>query len=337
MTFWSPELCCPVCQDYFRDPVLLPCSHSFCNKCLQGWFSSRKIRDCPLCKTVSPSKVQPTRNLVLKNLCEEFRRNVDPNSVCRRHAEYVKFYCEDHGTPICIVCKYSDEHTNHRIVPLEEVADLARAGVQPNLEALQVKLKRFHEAKAHWEEAGQHLKRQTQETVDTLRDEFINLRCFLAAEEELRVSRINKEKEQKMKVLENQLAALTPEINAMESTLITMKEHLSSGNASLLLSVDELRKTAQRPLPDDPELASGGEIDVATHLRDLKFQVWYKMKNVVSKTPVAPNPNTSHGDIHTSEELTSVRYLPPRVPFFCFSLRGSPVTENAAAPQHPSP
>lgn len=305
-----------MCQDYFKDPVLLPCSHSFCNTCLQAWFSSRRIRDCPLCKTVSTSKIEPTRNLVLKNLCDEFRHNVDPKSVCRRHAEVLKLYCHDHGTSICVVCQYSAEHMNHRIVPLEEVADLARADLQPNLKALQVKLKRFREAKAHWEEAGRHLEKQTQETVEILRGEFVKFRGFLAAEEELRVSQINGEKEQKMKVRENHLAALNYEINAMESTLTTMEESLSSGNASLLLSIDELRKTAQRPLPDDPEHASGGEIDVVTHLGNLKFKVWSKMKEVVSYTPVVLNPNTSHEEIHTSEDLTSVKYVPTKVPTF---------------------
>lgn len=316
MTFWSQELCCPVCQDYFTDPVLLPCSHSFCNACLQGWFSSRQIRDCPLCKTVSPSMVQPTRNLVLRNLCDEFRQKVDPSNVCGRHAEVLKLYCHDHGAPICVVCRYSAEHINHIIAPLEEVAHSARTDLMPNLEALQVKLTRFREAKAHWEEAGRHLEQQTQKTVDILRGEFGKFRAFLAAEEELRVSQIHQEKEQKMKVRENQLAAMNYEIDTMESTLTTIEEGLNAGNASLLRKIDGLRKTAQRPLPADPTHAFEGEIDVVAHLGNLKFKVWSKMKEVVSYTPVVLNPNTSHGEIHTSADLTSVKYVPTSVPAF---------------------
>lgn len=129
MTFWSQELCCPLCQDYFKDPVLLPCSHSFCNACLQTCCSSSRTRVCPLCKNTAPSSTQPTRNLALRNLCEEFRQKVNPNAVCRRHAEMLKLYCHDHGAPICLVCQYSTEHKNHMIVPLEEVAEEARASL----------------------------------------------------------------------------------------------------------------------------------------------------------------------------------------------------------------
>uniref|UniRef100_A0A3B4Y477 Zinc finger RING-type eukaryotic domain-containing protein n=1 Tax=Seriola lalandi dorsalis TaxID=1841481 RepID=A0A3B4Y477_SERLL len=33
---WPEDLCCPVCHEVFRDPVLLSCSHSFCKDyCLQ--------------------------------------------------------------------------------------------------------------------------------------------------------------------------------------------------------------------------------------------------------------------------------------------------------------
>uniref|UniRef100_A0AAQ5X1Z4 RING-type domain-containing protein n=1 Tax=Amphiprion ocellaris TaxID=80972 RepID=A0AAQ5X1Z4_AMPOC len=31
------DLCCPVCHDIFKDPVMLSCSHSFCRVCLQIW------------------------------------------------------------------------------------------------------------------------------------------------------------------------------------------------------------------------------------------------------------------------------------------------------------
>lgn len=234
---------------------------------------------------------------------------MDPKAVCSRHAEILKLYCHDHGTMICVVCQYSAEHKNHTIAPLEEVADVVRANLQPNVEALQEKLKRFREARAYWDHAGQNLEKQTQKTVDILRGEFVKFRSFLDAEEELRVSKINEEKRHKMQVRENQLAALNYEINSMESTLTTIKKGLSSGNAPLLLSIDELNETAQRPLPDGPEQALGGEIDVVTHLGNLKFKVWSKMKEVVSYTPVVLNPNTSHGEIHTSDDLTSVKYV----------------------------
>uniref|UniRef100_A0A669DIX9 RING-type domain-containing protein n=1 Tax=Oreochromis niloticus TaxID=8128 RepID=A0A669DIX9_ORENI len=63
------DLCCPVCQEVFRDPVLLSCSHSFCKDCLKRWWRERPTRECPVCKRRS-SKYDPPLNRALKNLCE---------------------------------------------------------------------------------------------------------------------------------------------------------------------------------------------------------------------------------------------------------------------------
>ncbi|CAG5977630.1 unnamed protein product [Menidia menidia] len=45
------ELSCPVCREVFRDPVFLPCSHSFCRDCLQRalggfWLVERFPKVC---------------------------------------------------------------------------------------------------------------------------------------------------------------------------------------------------------------------------------------------------------------------------------------------------
>uniref|UniRef100_A0A3Q3IS07 RING-type domain-containing protein n=1 Tax=Monopterus albus TaxID=43700 RepID=A0A3Q3IS07_MONAL len=42
------DLCCPVCQDVFKDPVVLSCSHSFCKDCLQSWWTEKGHRECPV-------------------------------------------------------------------------------------------------------------------------------------------------------------------------------------------------------------------------------------------------------------------------------------------------
>lgn len=41
-------LLCFVCDNYYNDPCLLICYHTFCAKCLQGREAERKIT-CPLC------------------------------------------------------------------------------------------------------------------------------------------------------------------------------------------------------------------------------------------------------------------------------------------------
>lgn len=44
--------CCPICHDTFSEPIMLTCSHVFCEECITVWFD--RERSCPMCR----SKVQ---------------------------------------------------------------------------------------------------------------------------------------------------------------------------------------------------------------------------------------------------------------------------------------
>ena len=39
---------CPVCFEQFKDPKILPCTHTLCPKCLQNLNRGRRIT-CPMC------------------------------------------------------------------------------------------------------------------------------------------------------------------------------------------------------------------------------------------------------------------------------------------------
>ena len=44
---------CPVCTEVYSEPKVLPCIHTFCLKCLEGWSKDKKPGDqvsCPLCR-----------------------------------------------------------------------------------------------------------------------------------------------------------------------------------------------------------------------------------------------------------------------------------------------
>uniref|UniRef100_A0A3Q2PKT8 Uncharacterized protein n=1 Tax=Fundulus heteroclitus TaxID=8078 RepID=A0A3Q2PKT8_FUNHE len=117
------DLTCPVCCDIFRDPVLLPCSHSFCRSCLKRWWDTR-IRECPVCRRKG-SKSPPLSNLALKNVCEALlqvrRQDSQEEQVrCGVHGEKLKLFCLADEEPICVVCQASKLHKSHDCSPVEE-------------------------------------------------------------------------------------------------------------------------------------------------------------------------------------------------------------------------
>ncbi len=43
---------CPICFDNFQAPIVLECSHIFCESCIHKWFEKEHL--CPMCRTRLP-------------------------------------------------------------------------------------------------------------------------------------------------------------------------------------------------------------------------------------------------------------------------------------------
>lgn len=124
------DFSCTVCLDIFKDPVILSCSHSFCQACLKECWKDKESQECPVCRRRS-SKDHPPTNLSLKNLCEAFlkERSQRPSAgsevLCSLHGEKFKLFCLEHEQPICVVCRDSRKHKKHDCIPIDEaVQDL---------------------------------------------------------------------------------------------------------------------------------------------------------------------------------------------------------------------
>lgn len=65
------ELTCAICLDYFKDPVILKCGHSFCRFCISlHWDENGDDYgyQCPHCRTVTepPAALSPGPRRLLR-------------------------------------------------------------------------------------------------------------------------------------------------------------------------------------------------------------------------------------------------------------------------------
>ncbi|KAM9826815.1 tripartite motif-containing protein 16-like [Neosynchiropus ocellatus] len=70
-------LSCSICLELLKDPVALPCGHSFCQVCVEGYWDSedeRKLCQCPQCRRTFTPRPLLLKNIMLAELVEELKK-----------------------------------------------------------------------------------------------------------------------------------------------------------------------------------------------------------------------------------------------------------------------
>ncbi|KAI3374178.1 hypothetical protein L3Q82_006037 [Scortum barcoo] len=119
------KFCCSICLDLLKDPVTIPCGHSYCMNCIKTHWDDedeKKIHSCPQCRqTFTPRPVLSEKHHPHYDAPPlKKHKLVDPSkklqeNICSRHDEVMKMFCRTDQKCICYLCSV-EEHKDHDTV-----------------------------------------------------------------------------------------------------------------------------------------------------------------------------------------------------------------------------
>ncbi|XP_062903863.1 uncharacterized protein LOC134346424 [Mobula hypostoma] len=305
---WSEEAICPICLDFFTDPVSLECGHNFCRSCITLCWESAKINTCPECREVfADGKLRPSR--VLARLAEKARKlNLNPKEKesklhCEEHGEELKLFCETDRTLICVICAASQEHREHRFLTIKEGFEIYKDRVKWFLDSLTKKKSDFEKIEQQQKEKISRVREQSRSLQSHIISQFAELRQILTEKEQHALRHLREEEERILNPMEKNLQEIQENLNSIQEEISKLQEQMDQQENVIFLMEKVLQK---RRIKDDvQELSVTDEVFSAA-----KFDHPYLLNTALRETLDAVNQDSVTLDVETVNpelELTADR------------------------------
>ncbi|XP_060094079.1 E3 ubiquitin-protein ligase TRIM7-like [Heteronotia binoei] len=329
------EVTCPICLEYFEDPVAFPeCGHNFCRACVAlCWGREEAEADacCPQCRRAAQRRdVQPNRQLaniveIVKRLSLQGERAGEAEGgegkwkLCEKHREPLKLFCQDDSTLLCVVCDRSKEHKPHEVVPLEEACQEYKDKLHTHLEMLLKEKEKRMVYKADTEKEAQLLLEQTESERQKMVTEFRQLHQFLEEKEKVLLTQMEELEKEIARERDKNLARLSQDISSLESLILELEEKVEQPATELLQDVrcalqryeEKSEELFESPvaLPLEPKWKIQDACDLNCFLKAVmkSFQDTLASGFQLQKANVKLDPETAHPYLILPEDCTSVR------------------------------
>ncbi|XP_065110840.1 tripartite motif-containing protein 2 isoform X1 [Paramisgurnus dabryanus] len=318
-TLPSPVVCqidkqfliCSICLDRYNNPKVLPCLHTFCERCLQNYIPAHSLTlSCPVCRQTSilPEKgvAALQNNFFITNLMEVLKRSPDTNLgedytetingvatgqplSCPNHGGNVmEFYCPACETAMCEECTCG-EHAEHNTVPLKDVLEQHKASLQEQLDAAKNRLPEIDSALQVLSEILQQLNDQKSSIEDVIHATFEELQRTLNVRKSVLLMELEVNYGLKQKVLRAQLESLLQGQESMHSSCSFTEQALNHGSETEVLLVkkqmsERLDELANQTLPLQPE--ENSQLDFVVETEGLRKSI-HNLGAIITTNAVA--------------------------------------------------
>uniref|UniRef100_A0A674NVI0 RING-type E3 ubiquitin transferase n=1 Tax=Takifugu rubripes TaxID=31033 RepID=A0A674NVI0_TAKRU len=286
-------LVCSICLDHYHNPKVLPCLHTFCEKCLQNYIPPQSLTlSCPVCRQTSilPEKgvAALQNNFFITNLMEVLQRDPEcsrpeacnvlesasaatacqPLSCPNHEGKVMEFYCESCETAMCLECT-EGEHREHVTVPLRDVLEQHKSVLKNQLDTVRNRLPQLTAAIELVNEISKQLTERKNQAVTEISHTFDELEKALHQRKTALITEVENICNTKQKVLQDQLSTLLQGKENIQSSCNFTEQALSHGSATEVLLVqkqmgERVSALARHSFPEHPHENGHLECQVET-------------------------------------------------------------------------
>ncbi|XP_044775740.1 tripartite motif-containing protein 3 isoform X2 [Neomonachus schauinslandi] len=313
-------LVCSICLDRYRCPKVLPCLHTFCERCLQNYIPAQSLTlSCPVCRQTSILPEQGVsalqNNFFISSLMEAMQQAPDgahdpedphplsavagrPLSCPNHEGKTMEFYCEACETAMCGECR-AGEHREHGTVLLRDVVEQHKAALQRQLEAVRGRLPQLSAAIALVGGISQQLQERKAEALAQISAAFEDLEQALQQRKQALVSDLEAICGAKQKVLQTQLDTLRQGQEHIGSSCSFAEQALRLGSAPEVLLVrkhmrERLAALAAQAFPERPH--ENAQLELVLEVDGLR-------RSVLNLGALLTTSATAHETVATGEGL----------------------------------
>ncbi|XP_044838045.1 E3 ubiquitin-protein ligase TRIM39-like [Mauremys mutica] len=303
------EATCPICLEYFKDPVIIDCEHNFCRACIaQCWEGSNTDSSCPQCReTVQQGNLRPNRKLanvveIVKRLNLQAAKGAGEERVCGEHQEALKLFCEEDQTSVCVVCYLSRNHRDHRVIPIKEAAQEYKEKLQGALGPLRKELEEVLALTSKEEKKTTECQSKVKNKREMIAGEFSKLHTLLREEEQLLLQSLEEEERETLLRLRENVTKLSQQSSSLQQLITEIEEKCQQPVVELLKDVKSTLNRSENVKLQEPEAIS----------IDLKnvYKISLDMREALQRfgVDVTLDPDTANPWLVLSEDRKRVRY-----------------------------
>ncbi|XP_072889712.1 zinc-binding protein A33-like [Hemitrygon akajei] len=254
----TEEVICPICLDFFTDPVSLECGHYFCRSCITQCWEREERNSCPECREEFADRTLRASR-ALANLSEKARKlNLNPKEkenklYCEKHGEELKLFCEMDETLICLICATAREHKSHNFMLVNEAIEIYKGRVKSSLDSLTEKKSDFEEMEQQQKEKISGVREQTHSLQSQITSHFAELRRVLTEKEQRALRDLREEEERILNQMEKNLREIQENLNSIQEEISKLQERMDQQENITFLMEEARRK---RRSSDDAQTLS---------------------------------------------------------------------------------